>query len=49
MNRAVGDRAAVAFAVAFYDGIAAGYGVEEAYELGRSQMMSFLETRNSCF
>ena len=43
MNRAVGDRAAVAFAVAFYDAIAAEYGVEEAYELGRSQMMSFRE------
>jgi WD40 repeat protein len=43
MNRAVGDRAAVAFAVAFYDAIAAGYEVEEAYELGCSQMMSFRE------
>jgi adenylylsulfate kinase-like enzyme len=43
MNRAVGDKAAVAFAVAFYDAIAAGYEVEEAYELGRSQMMSFRE------
>jgi len=49
MNRAVGDRAAVAFAVAFYDGIAAGYGVEEAYELGRSQMMSFLEHETPVF
>jgi len=43
MNRAVGDGAAVAFAVAFYDAIAAEYAVEEAYELGRSQMMSFRE------
>jgi WD40 repeat protein len=43
MNRTVGDQAAVAFAVAFYDATAAGYGVEEAYELGRSQMMSLLE------
>ena len=43
MNRAVGDRAAVAFAVAFYDAIAAGYEVEEAFELGCSQMMSFGE------
>ena len=49
MNRAVGDKAAVAFAVAFYDGIAAGYGVEEAYELGRSQMMSFLEHETPVF
>jgi hypothetical protein len=37
MNRAVGDRAAVAFAVAFYDAIAAEYAVEEAYELGCSR------------
>jgi adenylylsulfate kinase-like enzyme len=43
MNRAVGDKAAVAFAVGFYDAIAAEYAVEEAYELGRSQMMSFRE------
>ena len=43
MNRAVGDKAAVAFAVAFYDAIAAGYQVEEAYDLGCSLMMSFRE------
>jgi len=43
MNRAVGDKAAVAFAVGFYDAIAAEYAVEEAYELGCSQMMSFRE------
>ncbi|MEG4492584.1 nSTAND1 domain-containing NTPase [Microcoleus sp. D3_18_C4] len=43
MNRAVGDRAALAFAVGFYDAIAAGYEVEGAYELGCSQMISFLE------
>ncbi|MEG4234259.1 CHAT domain-containing protein, partial [Microcoleus sp. Pol11C3] len=43
MNRAVGDRAAVAFAVGFYDAVAAGYTVEESYELGCSQMMSFRE------
>jgi WD40 repeat protein len=49
MNRAVGDRAAVAFAVAFYDGIAAGYEVEEAYDLGRAQMMSFLEHETPIF
>jgi len=49
MNKAVGDKAAVAFAVAFYDGIAAGYGVEEAYDLGRSQMMSFLENETPVF
>ncbi|MEG4167815.1 nSTAND1 domain-containing NTPase [Microcoleus sp. S13_D1] len=49
MNRAVGDKAAVAFAVAFYDGIAAGYEIEEAYDLGRSQMMSFLEHETPVF
>ncbi|MEG5066199.1 CHAT domain-containing protein, partial [Microcoleus sp. B3-A4] len=49
MNRAVGDKAAVAFAVAFYDGIAAGYEVEEAYDLGRSQMMIFLEHETPVF
>ncbi|MEG4083460.1 nSTAND1 domain-containing NTPase, partial [Microcoleus sp. POL10_C6] len=49
MKRAVGDKAAVAFAVAFYDGIAAGYEVEEAYDLGRSQMMSFGEHETPVF
>ncbi|MEG3970153.1 WD40 repeat domain-containing protein [Microcoleus sp. T2B6] len=49
MNRSVGDKAAVAFAVAFYDGIAAGYEIEEAYDLGRSQMMSFLEHETPVF
>ena len=49
MKKAVGDQAAVAFAVAFYDGIAAGYEVEEAYDLGRSQMMSFLENETPVF
>jgi WD40 repeat protein len=43
MNRTVGDKAAVAFSVAFYDAIAAGEQIPFAYELGCSQMMSFLE------
>ncbi|BAZ20497.1 hypothetical protein NIES4073_13730 [Kalymmatonema gypsitolerans NIES-4073] len=43
MNRTVGDKAAVAFSVAFYDALAAGEQMEFAYELGCSQMMSFLE------
>ena len=43
MKRAVGDKAAVAFAVGFYDAIAAGFTVEEAYDLGCSQMMVSLE------
>ncbi len=43
MNSTVGDKAAVAFAVAFYDAIAAGEEVEFAYELSCSQMIGFLE------
>jgi len=43
MNKAVGDKAAVAFAVAFYDALGAGEDVEFAYELGCSQMIGFLE------
>ncbi len=49
MNKAVGDKAALAFSVAFYDALAAGYEVEEAYELGCSQMMSFLENETPVF
>ncbi|BBD53829.1 WD-40 repeat-containing protein [Planktothrix agardhii NIES-204] len=49
MKKAVGDKAAVAFSVAFYDALAAGYEVEEAYELGCSQMMSFLEQETPVF
>ncbi|MGB8689641.1 MAG: CHAT domain-containing protein [Microcoleus sp.] len=49
MNRAVGDQAAVAFAVAFYDGIAAEFEVEEAYDLGPSQMIIFLENETPVF
>jgi WD40 repeat protein len=49
MNKAVGDQAALAFSVAFYDGLAAGYEVEEAYQLGCSQMMSFLEHETPVF
>ncbi|MHC5855358.1 ATP-binding protein, partial [Nostoc sp.] len=43
MSKAVGDKAAVAFAVAFYDAIGAGEEVEFAYELGCSQIIGFLE------
>ena len=43
MNKAVGDKASVAFAVAFYDALGAGEDVEFAYELGCSQMIGFLE------
>ncbi|MEA5581106.1 SUMF1/EgtB/PvdO family nonheme iron enzyme [Nodularia harveyana UHCC-0300] len=43
MNKAVGDQASIAFAVAFYDAIGAGEEVEFAYDLGCSQMIGFLE------
>ncbi|MBW4625331.1 MAG: ATP-binding protein [Brasilonema octagenarum HA4186-MV1] len=43
MTQTVGDKAAVAFAVAFYDAIAAGEEVQFAYDLGCSQMIGFLE------
>jgi hypothetical protein len=34
MNQAIGDRAAIEFAVGFYDALGAGKGVEFAYKLG---------------
>ncbi|MBP5976515.1 CHAT domain-containing protein, partial [Brasilonema sp. CT11] len=43
MNRTIGDEAAIAFSVAFYDALAAGQQMESAYELGRSVLMSFSE------
>ncbi|MDF5730597.1 MAG: ATP-binding protein [Rhizonema sp. PD38] len=49
MNTTVGDKAAVAFAVAFYDAIAAGEEVEFAYKLGCSQMISFVEQETPVF
>ena len=45
MNRAVGDKAAINFAVAFYDGLAAGEDVEFAFELGCSQMIGLKENQ----
>jgi hypothetical protein len=36
MNQAIGDRAAIEFAVGFYDALGAGRSVEFAYELGCS-------------
>jgi CHAT domain-containing protein len=38
MNRAIGDRAAIAFAVGFYQALGAGRTVEEAYRLGCVQI-----------
>ncbi|MBW4476040.1 MAG: AAA-like domain-containing protein [Tolypothrix brevis GSE-NOS-MK-07-07A] len=34
MNQAIGDRAAIKFAVGFYDGLGAGRSLEDAFELG---------------
>jgi hypothetical protein len=34
MKRAIGDRAAIKFAIGFYDAILAGESVEFAYKLG---------------
>jgi LysM repeat protein len=39
MNRAIGDRAAIAFAVGFYQAIGAGRSIEDAHELGCVQIM----------
>lgn len=39
MDRAVGDEAAIAFSVGFYQALGAGRTVEEAFELGRVQIM----------
>jgi hypothetical protein len=34
MNKAIGDKAAIAFAVGFYDALGAGRGVEFAFKMG---------------
>ena len=45
MNQAIGDKAAIKFAVAFYDGLAAGEDVEFAFELGCSQLVGLKENQ----
>ena len=45
MNCAIGDKAAINFAVAFYDALAAGENVEFAFELGRSQLIGLQENQ----
>ena len=45
MNRAIGDKAAINFAVAFYDALAAGEDVEFAFELGCSQLIGLKENQ----
>ena len=43
MNHAIGDEAAIKFAVAFYDALTAGENVEFAFELGCSQLIGLKE------
>lgn len=38
MNKAIGDKAAIAFAIGFYQGLGAGRSLEEAYKLGCIQI-----------
>ena len=38
MSSTIGDRAAIAFAVGFYQALGAGRSIEDAYELGRAQI-----------
>lgn len=43
MNQAIGDRAAIAFAIAFYDALGAGKSVEFAFELAKTQLIGLQE------
>lgn len=45
MNRTIGDQAAINFAVAFYDTLAAGKDVESAFKLGCSQLIGLKENQ----
>ena len=45
MNKAIGYKAAINFAVAFYDALAAGEDVEFAFELGCSQLVGLKENQ----
>lgn len=38
MNKAIGDRAAIEFAVGFYDALIAGRSIEDAFEFGRASI-----------
>ncbi|MBO3463026.1 CHAT domain-containing protein [Aetokthonos hydrillicola Thurmond2011] len=43
MNQAIGDKAAITFAVAFYDALGAGEAVDFAFNLGCSQLVGLKE------
>lgn len=49
MNQEIGDKAAINFAVAFYDALAAGEEMEFAYELGCSQLFGLKENQTPVF
>lgn len=49
MNQAIGDKAAIAFAVAFYDVLGAGETVEFAYELGCNELIRLREQETPIF
>jgi hypothetical protein len=38
MNQAIGDKAAIAFAIGFYQALGAGRTIEDAYKLGCVQI-----------
>jgi CHAT domain len=43
MNQSIGDKAAILFAVAFYDALGAGESIEFAFELGCTQLVRLQE------
>jgi AAA-like domain/CHAT domain len=49
MNKAIGDEAAINFAVAFYDALGAGETYDFAFELGRSQLIGLKENETPVF
>ena len=49
MNKPIGDKAAIDFAVAFYDALGAGESMEFAFELGCSQLVGLKEHETPVF
>lgn len=49
MNQAIIDRAAIEFAVAFYDGVLAGWDYDRAFALGRSGILNPMELSKPVF
>ena len=46
MNQEIGDRAAIKFAIAFYDVLGAGESIEFAFELAKTQLIELQEVLN---